>query len=242
MVVSRDCRFGERYRILGGAAELRERWLRLGSLEFGDAQRDASVERSSVSLRRDPTHGVKTSRGLVRFFSSRVGIPIRGKVNYTHRHRRRELTSRLCFRSTIMIVGQQGYPSTKRECDFLHLLTVINNQIVIILILQLIIQSSKSGNSNPPTPKGTHRKPSTRSLRTLLPAEISLTRLHLRREPPIRVLRLKALLLGPTISLELVELLDHYAGDHECQFEVVVPDLGKEILEEGQVVHEDVGI
>ena len=223
----RDCRFGERYRTLGGAVELRERWLRLGSLEFDDAQRDASVERSSVSLRRDPTHGVRTSRGLVRFFSSRVGIPIRGNVNYTHRYGRREPTGGLCFRPTIMVVGQQGHPSTKRECDLLHLLTMIYNQIVIIFILQLIIQSSKSGNSNPPTSQDTHRKPSTRSLRTLLPAQISLTRLHLRREPPIRVLRLKALLLRPTISLEVVELLNHHAGDHECQFEVVVPDLGK---------------
>ncbi len=239
---SRGCRAGERYRILGGAVELRERWLGLVSLELDDAQRDASVERSSVSLRRDPTHGVKTSRGLVRFFSSRVGIPIRGNVNYAHSHGRREPTSGLCSRSTIMVVGQQGYPSTKRECDLLHLLTIINNQIIIILILQLIIQSSKSGNSNPPSPKDTHKKPSTRSPRALLPAQISLTRLHLRREPPIRVLRLEALLLRPTISLEVVEFVNHYAGDHECQFEVVVPDLGKETVEEGQVVHEDVGI
>ena len=239
---SRDCRAGARYRILGGAVELRKRWLGLVSLELDDAQRDASVERSSVSLRRDPTHGVKTSRGLVRFFSSRVGIPIRGNVNYTHSHGRGEPTSGLCFRSTIMVVGQQGYPSTKRERDLLYLLTIINNQIIIILILQLIIQSSKSGNSNPPTPQDTHKKPSARSLRTLLPAQISLTRLHLRRKPPIRILRLEALLLRSTTSLEVVEFVNHYAGDHECQFEVVVPDLGKEIVEEGQVVHEDVGI
>ena len=131
-----------RYRILGGAVERRERWPGLGSLEFDDAQRSAFVERSSVSLRRDPTHGVKTSRGLVRFLSSRVGIPIRGNVTYVHSHGRREPTSRLCSRSTIMVVGQQGHPSTKRECDLLHLLTIINNQIVIILILMLIIQSS----------------------------------------------------------------------------------------------------
>ena len=103
---SRGCRADERYRTLGGAVELRERWLAPVSLEFDDAQRDASVERSSVRLRRDPTHGVKTSRGLVRFFSSRVGIPIRGNVNYTHSHRRGEPTSGLCFRSTIMVVGQ----------------------------------------------------------------------------------------------------------------------------------------
>jgi len=78
---SRRCRAGERYRTLGGAVELRERWPGPGLLELDNAQRDAFVERSSVSLRRDPTHGVKTSRGLVRFLSSRVGIPIHGNVN-----------------------------------------------------------------------------------------------------------------------------------------------------------------
>lgn len=139
-----------------------------------------------------------------------------------------------------MVVGQQGYPSTKRECDLLHLLTIINNQIVILLILMLIIQSS--GNSSPPTPQDTHRKPSTRNLRTLLPAQISLTRLHLRCKPPIRVLRLEALLLRATVGFEVVKFVDHHARDHECQFEVVVSDLGKEIIEEDQVVHEDVGI
>lgn len=69
-----------------------------------------------------------------------------------------------------------------------------------------------------------------------------MTRLHLRREPPVRVLRLGPLFLRPTLSLEFVQLLNHYTGDHECQFEIVVPDLGKETVEEGQVVHEDVGI
>jgi hypothetical protein len=64
---------------------------------------------------------------------------MRGNVNYTHLNGRREPTSGLCSRSTIMVVGQQGYPSTKRECDLLHLLTIINNQIVIVLILMLII-------------------------------------------------------------------------------------------------------
>jgi len=53
---------------------------------------------------------------------------------------RREPTSGLCPRPTIMVVGQQGYSPTKRECNLLHLLTILDNQIVIILVLQLFRQ------------------------------------------------------------------------------------------------------
>lgn len=61
-------------------------------------------------------------------------------MSITRKNGKKEPTSRLCSRSTIMVVGQQGYPSTEGQRDLVHLFTILDNQIVITLTLQRLSQ------------------------------------------------------------------------------------------------------